>query len=201
VEVFLQDLGVIRVEEVEDLVLTAGAVAQLGRLARPGIGVVSISGGACDMVADHAAALGAPLPALAPATRDALARVLPDYGTVQNPLDITGAAVIDPGIFTRAIEVMSADPSVGVVAVINGLPWQRDGRPWPGQVLADAIGAGAARARAPVVCVSQAVHPVTGYTREVMATAGIHHAIPGLRHCVAALHNVGWWSAQPTGRA
>ena len=24
--------------------------------------------------------------------------------------------------------------------------------------------------------------------------AGIPYAIPGLRHCVAALRNVGWWS-------
>jgi len=192
IDEFLHGLGVIRVEEIEDLVLTAGAAAHLGRLARPGIGVVSISGGACDMLADHAAALGAPLPGLAPATRAALAQILPDYGTVQNPLDITGAAVIDPGIFTRAVEVMSADPSVGVVAVVNGLPWQRDGQPWPGQPLADAIGA--ARAKAPVVCVSQAMQPITGYTREVMARAGIPCAIPGLRHAVAALRNLGWWS-------
>ena len=133
IDELLHDLGVIRVTSIEDLILTAGTAAHLGRLARPGIGVVSISGGACDMLADHAADLGAPLPALAPATRAALAGILPDFGTVQNPLDITGAAVIDPGIFTRCIEVMAADPAVGVVAVINALPWQRDGRPWPGR--------------------------------------------------------------------
>ena len=190
----LRDLGVIRVTSIEDLILTAGAAAHLGRLARPGIGVVSISGGACEMVADHAADLGAPLPVLAPGTRAALAGILPDFGTVQNPLDITGAAVIEPGIFTRCIEAVSADPSVGVVAVINPLPWHGDGRPWPGQVLANAIGAGARRARVPVVCVSQVMQPVTGYTKGVMAQAGIPYTIPGLRHCVAALRNVGWWS-------
>ena len=195
-EELLHDLGVIRVDSIEDLIITAGAAAHLGRLACPGIGVVSISGGACDMVADHAADLGASLPVLAPATCTALAGILPDFGTAQNPLDITGEAVIQPGIFTRCIEVMSADPSVGVVAVINPLPWHGDGRPWPGQVLADAIGAGARRARVPVVCVSQAIQPVTGYTRGVMAQAGISYAIPGLRHCVAALRNVGWWSQQ-----
>jgi hypothetical protein len=45
-----------------------------------------------------------------------------------------------------------------------------------------------------VVCVSQVMQPITGYTRTVMAQAGIGYAIPGLRHCVAALRNVGWWS-------
>jgi acyl-CoA synthetase (NDP forming) len=199
IEELLHDLGVIRVTSIEDLILTAGAAAHLGRLARPGIGVVSISGGACDMVADHAADLGAPLPVLAPATRAALTGILPDFGTVQNPLDITGAAVIDPGIFTRCIEAMSADPSVGVVAVVNPLPWHGDRRPWAGQALADAIGAGARAARVPVVCVNQVMQPITDYTRGVMAHAGIPYAIPGLRQCVVALRNVGWWS-QATAR-
>ncbi len=38
------------------------------------------------------------------------------------------------------------------------------------------------------------MQPITGYTRQVMADARIPYAIPGLRHCVAALRNVGWWS-------
>ena len=194
IDELLHDLGVIRVSSIEDLILTAGAAAHLGWLARPGIGVVSISGGACDMLADHAVDLGAPLPALAPITRATLAEIIPNYGTVQNPLEITGAAVINPANFSRCVEVMAAGPAVGVVAVISTRPWQADGRPWVGQVLADAIGAGAGRARVPVICASQVMQPITGYTRQVMAEARIPYAIPGLRHCVAALRNVGWWS-------
>ena len=113
------------------MLISAGAAAALGRLDRPGIGIVSISGGACDIVADRAEDLGAALPELAAPTRDALAGIMPAYGTVQNPLDVTGAAVIDPTIFTRAIEVMSADPSIGVVGVINTLPWSDPGQPVP----------------------------------------------------------------------
>jgi acyl-CoA synthetase (NDP forming) len=194
-------LGVIRVRTIEDLILTAGAAAQLGRLARPGIGVVSVSGGACDMIADHAAEAGASMPGLAPATRAALAEIIPGYGTVQNPLDVTGGVVGDPGIFTRSIEVMSADPSVGVVAVVSSLPWQPENGPWMGQPLADAIGAGAQAARVPVVCVPQTVQPVTAWTRQVMAQARIPYLIPGLRHAVIALRNLGWWSAHTGGAA
>lgn len=197
------ELGVIRVGNIEDLMLTAGAAAHFGRLTRPGIGVVSLSGGACDMIADHAAQAGASLPALAPATRAALAEIIPGYGTVQNPLDVTGGVVSDPGIFTRSIEAVSADPSVGVVAVISSLPWQPESGPWVGQPLADAIGAGARAARVPVVCVPQTIQPVTGWTRQVMTQAGIPYLIPGLRHAVVALRNVGWWSERtrvPAGR-
>src|SRR5437867_2059529 len=127
-------VAVLRVSSTEDKPSTAGAAAALGRLDRPGIGIVSISGGACDIVADRADDLGADLPELAPSTRDVLAAIMPAYGTVQNPLDVTGAAVIDPAIFTRSIEAMSADPSIGVIGVVNSIPWIDTGRPYLGQM-------------------------------------------------------------------
>jgi acetate---CoA ligase (ADP-forming) len=188
------DLGIIRVDSIEDMLITAGAAAALGRLDRSGIGIVSISGGACDIVADRAEDLGAPLPELAVATRDALSQIMPEYGTVQNPLDVTGAAIIDPTIFTRSIEAITSDPSVGVVGVINGLPWQDTGQPYPAQMFVQAIGAGMAAAACPTVYINQVMQPITDYTRQVMDAGGVRYAIPGLRQAMVALRNVGWWS-------
>jgi acyl-CoA synthetase (NDP forming) len=197
------DLGVIRVDSIEDMLITAGAAAALGRLDRPGIGIVSISGGACDIVADRAEDLGAALPELAAPTRDALAAIMPAYGTVQNPLDVTGAAVIDPTIFTRAIEAMSADPSIGVIGVINALPWTDPGRPYHGQRFVDAIGAGMRAASCPTAYINQVMQPVTDYTRASMEQGQVGYVIPGLRQAVVALRNLAWWSdvtrAQATG--
>jgi acyl-CoA synthetase (NDP forming) len=202
------DLGVVRVDSIEDMLITAGAAAALGRLGRPGIGIVSISGGACDIVADRAEDLGAALPELAAPTRDALAGIMPAYGTVQNPLDVTGAAVIDPTIFTRTIEVMSGDPSIGVVGVINTLPWADPGpggRPYHGQMFVDAIGAGMRAASCPTAYINQVMQPVTDYTRASMEQGQVRYVIPGLRQAVVALRNVAWWSdvtrAQATGSA
>ena len=113
---------------------------------------------------------------------------------MQNPLDVTGAAVIDPAIFTRAVGVMSRDPAVGVVGVINGIPWFDDGRPYVAQRLVDAIGAGITEAACPTVYINQVMQPVTGYTRTIMAQAGVPYVIPGLRQAVVALRNVAWWS-------
>jgi acetate---CoA ligase (ADP-forming) len=195
------DLGVIRVDSIEDMLITAGAAAALGRLERPGIGIVSISGGACDIVADRAEDLGAVLPELAAPTAEALAAIMPDYGTVQNPLDVTGAAIIDPAIFTRAIRVMSADPSVGVVGVINSLPWIDDGRPAPMQRFADAIGEGMREAACPAVYINQVLQPITDYTRAVMAHGGVSYVIPGLRQAIVAVRNLAWWSAATAATA
>jgi acyl-CoA synthetase (NDP forming) len=194
IDAVFADLGIIRVDSIEDMLITAGAAAALGRLGRTGLGIVSISGGACDIVADRADDLGADLPELAPATRDALAEIMPAYGTVQNPLDVTGAAVIDPGLFTRSIEAMSADPSIGVVGVVNSLPWIDTGRPYGGQMFVDAIGAGMRAASCPTVYINQVMQPVTDYTRAAMEQGGVRYVIPGLRQAVVALRNVAWWS-------
>ncbi len=199
------DLGVIRVDSIEDMLITAGAAAALGRLERPGIGIVSISGGACDIVADRAEDLGAGLPELAAETRDALAGIMPEYGTVQNPLDVTGAAIIDPTIFTRAIGAISRDPSVGVVGVIQGVPWFDDGTPYVSQRFVDAIGDGIRDAACPVAFINQVVQPITDYTRSVMAHGNVSYVIPGLRQAIVALRNVAWWSEatrpEPAGNA
>jgi acetate---CoA ligase (ADP-forming) len=194
IDAVFADLGVIRVDSIEDMLITAGAAAELGRLQRPGIGIVSISGGACDIVADRAEDLGAELPELAAPTTEALAGIMPDYGSVQNPLDVTGAAIIDPTIFTRSIRAMSADPSVGVVGIINGVPWVDDGRPYVAQPFVNAIGAGMRDAACPTVYINQVMQPITDYTRSVMAQAGVDYVIPGLRQAVVALRNVAWWS-------
>jgi acyl-CoA synthetase (NDP forming) len=194
IDAVFADLGVIRVDSIEDMLITAGAAAALGRLERPGIGIVSISGGACDIVADRAEELGAVLPELSAQTREALAVVMPGYGTVQNPLDVTGAAIIDPTLFTRAIEAMSQDPSVGVVGIINSLPWVDDGRPYFGQMFVDAIGAGMRLAACPSAYINQVMQPISGYTRASMDRGGVQYAIPGLRQAVVALGNVAWWS-------
>jgi acetate---CoA ligase (ADP-forming) len=190
------DLGVIRVDSIEDMLITAGAAAALGRLARPGIGIVSISGGACDIVADRAEDLGAALPELAGPTREALAQIMPAYGTVQNPLDVTGAAIIDPTIFTRSVQVMSADPGIGVVGIINTVPWAAadPARPFHGQMFVDAIGAGMRAAACPTVYINQVMQPVSDYTRASMEHGGVSYVIPGLRQAVVALRNVAWWS-------
>lgn len=201
IDAVFRELGVIRVDSIEDMLITAGAAAHLGRLDRAGVGFVSISGGACDIVADRAADLGMPLPALAGTTCEALAGIMPDYGAVQNPLDVTGAAVIDPTLFTRAIRTVSADPSIGVVAVVNSLPWEDDGRPYVVQPLVDAIGSGMGTAACPTVYVNQVLQPITARTRAVLDAGGVPYAIPGLRQAVVALRNVGWWSEATRPRA
>ncbi|MGW2572123.1 acetate--CoA ligase family protein [Streptomyces sp. NPDC001537] len=194
IDAVFRQCGVIRVDSIEDMMITAGLAAHTGPLAAPGIGVVSISGGACDIVADRAEETGMELPAPAPDTEQALKAIMPAYGTVQNPLDVTGAAVLDPSLFTKAITTMSADPAIGAVAVVNGAPSFGEG-PWSGQAFANAIGEGVARAAVPAVLVNQVMQPVTEYTRACLAEAGLSHLVPGLKQAVTALSGIARWSS------
>lgn len=198
--------GIIRVDTIESMLVTAGVAAHTGPLEKPGIGVVSISGGACDIIADLAQDAGALLPELSEATVRRVRSVMPEYGHVQNPLDITGAAIIDPAIWQESIAAVGSDPSVGVVAAVNSLPWREDGRPFYGQKYVDAIGAGMARSSVPALYLTQVTQPVGAQTRTVLDQGGVAHAVPGLHLGVEALARVARWSrsradaaAEPAG--
>ncbi|WP_235735559.1 acetate--CoA ligase family protein [Nocardioides alcanivorans] len=194
IDAMFTDLGVIRVDTIEEMLVTAGIAAHTGPLDRPGIGVVSISGGACDIVADLADAGGAELPELSAATTAALAERMPDFGHAHNPLDITGAAIIDPTLWTASVQAVGNDPSVGSVLVINSLPWREDGKPFYGQKYVDAIGAGAAAADVPVLYVTQTSQPIGPQAQGVLRTGGITHVVPGLRLAVDGVARVADWS-------
>ena len=86
-----RQLGVIRVDSLEEL-MTVSAAASRGLFPRgPKVGVVTASGGVCDIVADlaHLAELGTPQ--WSDQTANRISEIVPDYASAQNPLDVTGA--------------------------------------------------------------------------------------------------------------
>ena len=122
VDAALRQLGIVRVHSLEQLAITAGLLARTGPLPPGGLGVVSISGGACDIIADQAELAGVALEPLAETTQARLSQVLASYGTMRNPLDITGAASENPQIFADALSALAGDPSVAILAAIHVLP-------------------------------------------------------------------------------
>jgi acyl-CoA synthetase (NDP forming) len=185
--------GVIRVGSFEDLILTAGLLAHTGPLQKPGIGVVSLSGGACTLVADIAAETGVALPPLAPATIAALRGFMPDFASTLNPLDITGAALREPSLFTNAIRAVAADPNVGLVAMCFTPPnniLQTIDIALPG------VAAGARGLDKPVVIVTTALKNSNDYARAKIAEHDLPFVFGGLDHAMRAFGKAAWWSAQ-----
>jgi acetate---CoA ligase (ADP-forming) len=189
-----RDLGVIRVSTVEDMLLTARAAAYLGPISRSGIAVVSDSGGACGVFADRAQEVDAEIPDFSAETTQMLAKILPSFGTAQNPLDVTGAIVMDPPIWRRCLETVAHDPAIGVVAAISSYAWNGTGLRSLEWFLERTGGAGVSPGGAPIVYVNQVMQPIKEHTRDLLADHGVKVVVSGLEHGARVLRNIAWWS-------
>ncbi|WP_454736169.1 acetate--CoA ligase family protein [Cupriavidus necator] len=90
---------------------------------RPGAGrtvVMSHSGAVGVMAADLAERAGLPLTELAPATQQGLAGILPEFGTANNPLDMTAALLNQADMFPRVLDVLGTDAQADMVMI--GIP-------------------------------------------------------------------------------
>ncbi|MCP5368493.1 MAG: acetate--CoA ligase family protein [Hyphomicrobiales bacterium] len=82
-----------------------------------GVGIITQSGGAGVLMADRAEELGLSVPTLAEPTRQALGKVLPAFGALGNPVDVTAQFIADPTLLRDSIVAVLDDPQVHVAAV------------------------------------------------------------------------------------
>ena len=79
-----------------------------------GIGIVTQSGGAGVLMADRAEELGLAVPVLSPATQARLKPVVPAFGAIGNPVDVTAQFLAEPAILRDAVSIMLDDPAVHI---------------------------------------------------------------------------------------
>jgi acetate---CoA ligase (ADP-forming) len=184
IDALLWQEGVIRVAQLEELLITGHLAARTGVWPRPGVAVASLSGGACDVIADRAQDLALPVPELDPATTATLERTISELGHAHNPLDVTGTAMIDHDLLGNVTAVLASDPNVGFVAVVGG---PDPSLPGVGRALADAP--------VPGVFVSTVAQALAGATADAVAAAGLTY-IPGTRDAIIAMAHVSRWSGR-----
>lgn len=191
VDAVLRQCGAVRVRTVEDLIGAGNLAATVGVLRAPGVAVLSVSGGACDLVADRGDDEGLPLPQFSDATNAALAELLPSYGHPQNPLDVTGGALANPEVWRRGIEAVAAEPGIGLVGIVTSLPT-------PGEPQREATFHAVAQASAstglPAVVFPQVDQEPSAYVREVKAASGVRSVLPGVERFVVAASKLSRWS-------
>jgi acetyltransferase len=110
--------GIIEVSDTHELADFGHA---LGASAQPQgrrIAALGISAGACILFADEATASGLDLVDLAPQTVAALRSIVPAFGTVANPVDVTASIFNDIRSFTDAVDVVLSDPGIDQLAVL-----------------------------------------------------------------------------------
>jgi len=124
VSAVFRQLGVSRVDGLDELLETSAALARTRPSAPPrwgpdgpGVCVYAVSGGTGAHMADLAAAAGLHLPELTAATQAALHDALiPEYLRVANPVDCGGPPVADER-GRKIVDLLLADPHVDVLVV------------------------------------------------------------------------------------
>lgn len=189
-----RQLGIIRVHSIDDLVATAALLSRLRPRGGGNVAAIAISGGICEIAADRAEASGLALPELSVRSRDALGDVLPSFGTPHNPLDLTGAAILDPALFARSIEVLDQDPEIGLIACLYDLPTEP--RHGYSQQVIQQVGQALSAASTPGVLLSIAPRPVPDFSRMLAEHHGLVYLGVGLDRGVAAIARAQWWARQ-----
>jgi acyl-CoA synthetase (NDP forming) len=161
----LAEVGAIALDNLEAVLETASFFAKAGSPTRGrGVGILSTSGGAAVICADKAEAHGVPLPPLEARTANALHEVVPDFGSVANPSDLTAevlktsetfgfcldaflndsgfSALVMPMIFAHASSSGARAPTIVAAAARTDRPlavvWMNEWYQGPGSELLDA---------------------------------------------------------------
>jgi acetyltransferase len=108
--------GVLRVNRVAELFHMAEVLSKQPEAKGPRLAIVTNAGGAGVLATDALVAAGGALASLAPATIDALSRVLPPHWSHANPVDVLGDA--DPARYAKAATVVAEDPQTDGVLVL-----------------------------------------------------------------------------------
>jgi len=201
VDAALRQLNIIRVASVEELLTTAALLGYDRRPAGRRMGVLTASGGACDIIADRASARAIEIPPFSAETTQAIAAQLPSFATARNPLDVTGYVLANARTTTltaidRALDVAVEDPGLDFVLFTGfTLP---DVRP-PDEAAAgllearvDWIAARMASAPIPVIPVGPTCIDLTGYARDLLGQHDIQ-LLGGIELAVQAIHNALRW--------
>ncbi|MET4520069.1 acetate--CoA ligase family protein [Bradyrhizobium sp. I1.7.5] len=114
--------GVIRVRGLDELVETTECFvhAQLPKGNR--LAAVTLSGGKRGLLIDAFHSVGLNFPPLSKNASEKLATMLGPGSIIGNPLDAGFAAVVDPSVYIKSIEIMIEDSDIDIVIIDADLP-------------------------------------------------------------------------------
>lgn len=113
----LRQFGIVRVGDVDDLLDAGDAFALVPVPVGDRVAVITTSGGSGILATDEIGRTSLRLAALAPGTRDTLAEIVPSYGSVANPVDVTATVMNDRTLVGRALDAVAGDRGVDVLVV------------------------------------------------------------------------------------
>ena len=201
VDAALRQLNVIRVTSIEELLSTAAFLGYQRWPKGRRMGVLTASGGACDIIADRASAEGIDIPPFTPETAQAIAAHLPSFAAARNPLDVTGYVLANARsspltAIDHALDAALADPGLDFV-IFTGFTVP-DARP-PDDAMADLLESRidwlarrVASAPIPAVPLGMTCTDINGYARDLLGKHDVH-LVGGIELGTRALGNALRW--------
>jgi acetate---CoA ligase (ADP-forming) len=117
VDAFFERHGIWRAADPHELVLAAELYLSGRRPRGKRLAVISNSGASCVMAADFADERNIPLSKVSARAREQLAKILPAFAALDNPIDITGALLSNPKLFGAVLPVVGEDAQSDLVMV------------------------------------------------------------------------------------
>jgi acyl-CoA synthetase (NDP forming) len=198
-----RQLNIIRVQSLEELLTTAALLGYSRPLTGRRMGVLTASGGACDLIADASSAQGITIPDFSAATEEAIGAFLPPFGNPHNPLDVTAygslANISGPrhslSAIDRSLDIAADDPNLDFILFTATLP---EARP-PDEATATAtetrvkwLADRIASSPIPVVPISTTCSDISSYGQSLLAASGLT-LLAGLDLAVSAMgHSLRW---------
>jgi acyl-CoA synthetase (NDP forming) len=193
IEAVFRQNAVIRVDSLEDLMVTAQLLSHTEPFAGPRIGFVTPSGGACEVISDRAEDEGIEIPPFAEATEERLREVLPEFASVHNPIDVTGYILIDPDLAVKALHAVQDDPNIDEIVYVADLPHD-EGDFETAVARATHQAEAIASVSKPVIVVSNTITDITPFGRRVAEASGFPGVVGGIHHGMTALGRAAQWS-------
>ncbi len=176
IDAALRQLGVVRVNSLEELLATAGYLGYHPGVKGRRIAAVTPSGGACDLLADRAWSEGLELPEFPAATLAALTELLPPFSNPHNPLDVTGYVVVDPRLSFEALQIVAKDAAgrYDLILYATSLPRiaPKDLKPIVDRL--DALASARQRIAVPLLLQTSVVSDLPSYAEELLAQRALY---------------------------
>jgi acetyltransferase len=114
-DAFFRQTGIIRIEDLEDLVALVDLFASGRTPAGNRVAIITPSGGAGVLAADKCDELGLSVTELSPDSHERLEKILPHFASAKNPVDTTGQIGVEDDLFKRCIQIAAEDPKVDAI--------------------------------------------------------------------------------------
>lgn len=177
--------GVVRVDDIDELIDLARMVERYGIRPVRNVGVISVSGGSAALLADTCGVVGLAVEAPTDETTAKLAEMLPPLAAVGNPVDLTTGIFGRPDDVGAALRTFLADEHID--AVVMPFPYDL-GR--INEIMAEQLAKAAFESPKPVVVVGMSESVLASPAAATVRTARIPF-IPSASKASAALRRYG----------